>query len=211
MLLGITVLGWIIIAVVYLPLLTVLALLTGRASRRSRVILLGLALLPLVAVVAEAVYVDGRYEALCKNAGINVSRRVTTDGYFDGRDRDWSKSPGDFAKTGFRYIEWQDHSKRYYRIERKNGDVVVVLIEGPGARYSYYPADSDQWLAHLINGTEEQVIDTESQEVLGRITRVYRYPAFVDRLWWQFFDPVPTVCPKMVPSLRESVLVPPTP
>lgn len=211
MFLGITILGWIIIAVVYLPLLPVLAMLTRKASRQSRVLLLSLALLPLVAAVAEAVYVDLRYEALCKNTGIRVSRRITTDGYFDGRDRDWSKSPGDFAKTGFRYIEWQDRSKRYRRIERKNGDVVVGLIEGPAARYSYYPATSDQPLAHLITGTEEQVIDTATREILGRVIRVYRYPAFVDRLWWQFFDPVPTVCPKLAPGLREAVFVPLTP
>jgi hypothetical protein len=210
MLLGITVLGWIIIAVVYLPLLTVLALLTGRASRRSRVILLGLALLPLVAVVAEAVYVDGRFQRLCKAGGVQVVRQVATDGYFDGSS-DWGDWPQEFLKTGFRYIEWKDRETgRYRRIARTDGRVHVSDIAAPTARYRStiqdpaYPTP----VAHLILRKEDTVRDMETDQILGRRTIYYRYPTFVDRAWWRFFDSTPSMCPSTAGDLEKAVLVP---
>jgi hypothetical protein len=211
MFLGITLLGWMIIAVVYLPLLAVLDMWRGkRAGVRGTLVLFGVALLPLGAAVGEALYVDLRFQELCKTGGVEVIRRVETDGYFDGSS-DWTDWPQEFLKTGFRYIEWKDRQTgRYRRIVRTEQQVHVFDIPEPTARYRStiqdpaYPTP----VAHLILRKDDTVRDVETDEILGRRTIYYRYPAFVDRTWSQFFDSTPFMCPRTAGELEKAVIVP---
>lgn len=210
MFLGITFLGWIIIGIAYFPLLLVLALRRRRTGLRGTLILSGLALLPLGAAVGEALYIDWRFQKLCKVGGIQITKRVTTDGYFDG-STDWSNWPEEFLKTGFRYIEWKDRTTgSYRRITMEERRIHVDDIPQPTARYRSTrrePAHPTP-VAHLILRKEDMVIDVETGEILGRRTIFYRYPAFVDRVWWQFFDLTPSMCPPTAGDIEKAVLIP---
>lgn len=210
MFLGITFLGWIIIGVAYFPLVIVLARRGRRSGTRGTVIWFGFALLPLGAAVGEALYVNWRFQQLCTAGGVQVTKRVAVDGYFDN-STDWSNWPEEFLKTGFRYIEWKDReSGRYRRIAREARQVHVYDIPEPTARYrsSLQESAHPTRCAHLILRKEDTVMDVETGEILGRRTIYYRYPSSIDRVWWQFFDSTPSMCPPTAGDLEKAVLIP---
>jgi hypothetical protein len=211
MFLGITVLGWIIIAVVYLPLLAVLAMRRGRgAGRRGTVILFGVSLLLLGAAVGEALYVDWRFRTLCRDAGVQISARPVVEGLF--ADNYYaSLAPEDLnlnrGPSEYHFIEWRDTKGRYWRTEKTDGPKSrTIPIEAPQARYHWHMPLTAQAVGHSIRIREETVVDTVEGKVIGRQLNVYRYPAMVDQLWWGFFDPRPEICGELR-DIRSEVLV----
>ncbi len=211
MFLGITILGWIIIAAVYGPLLIAFALLRRRiGGARAQAPVLAVLLLPLAAAVAEAVYIDWRFRSLCKESGVRVTKRVTAAGYLD-RTTDWSKWPDDFLKSGFQFIEWTDsQAGSYRRIERSDGSWTVREQREPTAQYVFSSRGEEGRINHAVLTKRYTMTDTGTGERLGEYLIVYRYPAALDRLWWRYFDAVPEMCPS-IPVGRDlvrAVLVP---
>ena len=211
MFLGITVLGWIIIAVVYLPLLTVLAMRRGRgAGRRGTVILFGVSLLLLGAAVGEALYVDWRFRTLCRDAGVQISARPVVEGLF--ADNYYaSLAPEDLnlnrGPSEYRFIEWRDTKGRYWRTEKTDGPKSrTIPIEAPQARYHWHMPLMPERAGHSIEVREEAVLDTVERKVIGRRLNVYRYPAFVDQVWWGLFDPHPEICGELYPLLSATLI-----
>lgn len=118
--LGLSVIGWILLALVYVPLSAGFAWLVLRRWR-GRTALLGLIAVviyaPLVAAVTEAGYVEYRWRALCATADFELKRSVVVEGFFDDgcRTDGWDVLRG--GQQGFRFVEWKDKAGRYWRDE----------------------------------------------------------------------------------------------
>jgi hypothetical protein len=206
--LGISVVGWVLIGLVYVPLTVLLrALSRGRWRQHKRAA--GAAAivvyLPLAAGVAEAVYVDQRFKALCATAGLKINRKVVVEGYFvnAASDLNWDEAVKS-ERRGFRFVEWSekplgtplnDPTRKYWRADRvAPGDVRRSAIDAPTARFEYRYARFPSPNGHLIEKREDVIVDRRSGEVIASHVVGYRYRAFIDRIWSQFLDSGPLMC-----------------
>ena len=97
--LGISVIGWALIGLVYVPASIVLLIFAfGRWRSRpgKAAVVAVLVYAPLVAAVAEGMYVDAQFKALCATSGTQVARSVIVEGLYD---------------NGFRKDRWEDSLK----------------------------------------------------------------------------------------------------
>jgi len=199
MFLGISTVGWALIALVYVPLSIVIVVLWRVRWRTRPRLVTALALAaytPLIAAVAEAVYVDTRFKALCATAGTQIKQRVVVEGFYDdGYSREgWETylRPGDFR---FRFVEWKDKHGRIWRSEFvRPGEVNRLPLDRPTARYHWLHPEFSSPDGHLMQRREQTIVDTLTGEVIARQLMGYRYPAFVDRLWSQFMGSGPEIC-----------------
>jgi hypothetical protein len=197
--LGISVIGWVLIGLVYVPLsIFIVVLWRGRwRTKPHEVAALALvAYIPLIAAVAEAVYVDTRFKALCATAGTQIKQKVVVEGFYDDGSRTdgWEiyLRPGDFR---FRFVEWKDKQGRIWRSEAvQPGEVRRVALERPSARYHWLHPEFASPDGHLMERREQTIVDSMTGEVIARQLTGYRYPPFVDRLWSQFMGSGPEMC-----------------
>jgi hypothetical protein len=197
--LGISVIGWSLIGLVYVPASIVLHVFAlgrwrGHPGRVAVVALLVYG--PLVAAVAEAVYVDTRFKALCESGGTEIKQRLVVEGFYDDgfRLESWEV----YLRTGengYRFIEWKDKGGRIWRSERvAPGEVRRVPLDKPTARYHWRNPEFPSPYSHLVQRREETIADSTTGEVIARRLDAYRYPALVDRLWSQFMGSGPEIC-----------------
>jgi hypothetical protein len=185
--------------------------------------------LPLLAAPwAEEAWIAWHFNEACKDAGVKVDRQVEVEGYADGRSQPERKliktgplfkegSPEhlDFEKAGYRFYEdlLKDGGVRH--LERDGGQMMVTILDRPQARYHYKFLDPRQEIpiGRRLNKFGYQIIDSETNEVLGSDTKFERYPNSAEGLWLQFFGPSLRICkgsaPKppasMSPELRYSL------
>ena len=140
--LGISVIGWFLLTVVFVPLSACFAWLALHRwrGRTALIAATGFVLYaPLVAAVGEAAYVEFRWRALCSTAQLEVKRAVVVEGFFDDgfRTDGWDVLRG--GKDGFRYVEWKDTKGRFWRDEgfnestRRRNDCEAQLLFPPSA------------------------------------------------------------------------------
>jgi hypothetical protein len=197
--LGLSRVGWALIGVVYVPLSIFIVLLwRGRWRKKPQWVaaLVLVAYTPLIAAVAEAVYVDTRFKALCSTAGAQIKRKVVVEGFYDDEfNQDgWEihLKPGDFE---FRFVEWKDKKGRVWRSElARPGEVRRLALERPSARYHWRSPEFASADGHLMQRREQTIVDTATGDVIARQLTGYRYPAFIDRLWSQFLGGGPEIC-----------------
>jgi hypothetical protein len=197
--LGISIIGWALLAAVYLPATAGFLWLTRfplREKPRAVRLVVGVLLFaPLMAAVAEAAYVQWRWNHLCANAGLEVKKTVVVDGFYDdgfGSDG-WDILAG--GNSGFRFVEWKDKAGRYWRDEGFNEPKLRrAQIERPTARYHWKNPEFASPIGHLIKRRESTVVDTQTGEVIARGVMGYRYPATIDWLWARFMGGGPSIC-----------------
>jgi hypothetical protein len=201
--LGISVIGWTILALAFAPVL-LLWLYVGRkhgASSGEFILTAIFTGLPFVAAIAEGAWVEYRWRALCATATTEVKRQVVVEGFYD--DGFWSGGWWHirYGKYGFRFIEWKDKQGQVWRSEgfEDPSGIRNVQIERPTARYEWRNPKFPTPIGHLLKRHEETIVDTQSGEVIARSVTGYRYPTFVDALWRGWFDGAPELCG----SLRE--------
>ncbi|HNN45834.1 MAG TPA: hypothetical protein PKN34_07240 [Azospira sp.] len=163
----------------------------------------------LAAPWAEEAWIAWHFNEACKDAGVTVFRQVEVDGYADGTgqyDRksiktgplfnDGSTRQLDFEKAGYRYYEdlLKDGGARH--LEREEGQMMVTILDHPQARYHYKFLDPRQEIpiGRRLKKFGDQVIDSETNEVLGSDTRFVRYPNLAETLWLQYFGPAALSC-----------------
>jgi hypothetical protein len=196
--LGISVIGWILLAVVYVPLSAGFAWLALRRWRGRSALIAAAAVViyaPLVAAVIEAVYVEYRWHALCATAKVEIREIVVVEGFFDDgfRSSGWDDIKG--GTHGYRFVEWKDKSGRLWRSEGFTETTVHTSpIDKPSARYHWRSPPYPTNYGHLLQRHEQTITDTASGLVIARSTAGYRYPAFVDQLWAQFMGGGPEIC-----------------
>lgn len=77
---------------------------------------------------------------------------------------------------------------------------MVAILDKPGARYQvkwhYQPTRYryEEPIGWKLEKSELQVVDRETGEVLGRDTRIVRFPNFMESAWLQFFGPANVGC-----------------
>lgn len=196
--LGISVIGWFLLTVVFVPLSACFAWLALHRwrGRTALIAATGFVLYaPLVAAVGEAAYVEFRWRALCSTAQLEVKRAVVVEGFFDDgfRTDGWDVLRG--GKDGFRYVEWKDTKGRFWRDEGFNESTRRrYQIAQPTARYRWRNPEFASTVGHLLKRRESSVVDTQTGEAIARSVMGYRYPSFVDRLWAQFMGGGPEFC-----------------
>jgi hypothetical protein len=196
--LGVSVIGWSLIGLVYVPLsimLLVFAFGRWRSHRGRAAVVALLVYAPLFAAVAEAAYVDTKFKALCESGRAQIKQQVIVEGFYDDgfSAEAWEDSLKNLER--YRFVEWKDKSGKVWRSERAGpGQVRRVSIAKPTARYHWRNSEFSSPYDHLIDQREETVVDSVTGEVLAHSVTGYRYPAFVDRLWTQFIGSGPEIC-----------------
>lgn len=197
MTLGLSVIGWSILFLVYLPVAAFLTWVGVRRGVRSAAFVLTFLItaVPFAAAIGEAAYVERNWQALCATATTEVKRRVLVEGFYDDgfRTEGWQVLHG--GKSGFRYVEWKDQRGRLWRTEGFSEPTLrTVAIDRPSARYQWRMPQFPVAVGYRLEKREETVSDLQTGEVIGKSVTGYRYPAFVDQLWRRWFDRVPQKC-----------------
>lgn len=191
----ITPFGFIIIGI-YSFGIWVIALVFSRifASFRKRWWILGPPTLAMIALPwGEEIWIASRFKEACSDAGVKVYRQVEVDGFYDSTMRSGYSL---IREKGFAFMEHPSNKKgKVDHIEIEHGEWVTKTIDQPSARYHfkhfYQPKPFQNWVSigWRIDKIQYEVIDTETDEVLGVDVRIKRYPSFAESLWLRFFDP----------------------
>lgn len=210
MFLGVTVIGWFLLGLAFVPAavaLTAWALKRWRTDKVAILVVSVLLLGPLAAMVGEAAYVDWRFRQLCEEAKLTITRKVVVNGFYDD-----GYSTGGWGDTNavlgaYEFVEWRDKQGRIWRTERGEGEKSrTVRIDAPTARYYWRKQQWETPVSHLLWRKEETVIDSATGDVIGKSVIGYRRPPFIDALWLRFFDAPPAMC--MAPgTLRTEALI----
>lgn len=180
-----------------------------RNSRWKRWIVSIVGLPLLAAPWAEEAWIAWHFNQACKDAGVKVVRQVEVEGYADGTSQYDRKSIKtgpllkgdatrqlDFEKKGYRFYEdlLKDGGARH--LEREGGQIVVTILDRPQARYHYKLLDprNEIPIGRRLKKFGYQVIDSETNEVLGSDSRFVRYPNLAESLWLQYFGPTALSC-----------------
>lgn len=163
----------------------------------------------LAAPWAEEAWIAWHFNEACKDAGVKVVRQVEVDGYADGTNQYERKSIKtgplfkddptrqlDFEKQGYRFYEdlLKDGGARH--LEREGNQMMVTILDRPLARYHYKFLDTQQEMpvGRRLKKFGYQVLDSETNEVLGSDTRFVRYPNLAESVWLQYFGPSALSC-----------------
>ncbi|MBS0335718.1 MAG: hypothetical protein JSS40_02660 [Proteobacteria bacterium] len=204
MFLGVTEVGWGLLAVFYLPLAILVLVRVNRALTlplQWKVPSLAIAAgILFVLPVADAAWSSWRMHRLCPEAGLKVLQRVVVDGYFD-EELTWmaypdsTQSKAKYAEAlrakGYRFWEYYNPlKKQYIRIDRTpDGSVIQRFFDRPTARYHY-----KKWmftnLGMGVKRSERHILDSVTREDIASEISISRYPGFVDRLWLGWFGPL---------------------
>jgi hypothetical protein len=197
MFLGISILGWIILAIAYLPVGAILMWIASKRGVRNTAFVVTAVLLslPYAAAIAEAAYVEHKWRALCATAKTEVKRKVVVEGFYDdGFFYDgWTILKG--SSQGFRFVEWKDKEGRIWRTEGFNEpELRTSQIDAPSARYRWHMDRFGTAAGHLLKRSEDTIVDVKTGEVIASHVAGARYPAFADRIWRQWFASSPEEC-----------------
>jgi hypothetical protein len=209
---GIT-LGWLPILVIWLPLcvwlLRMIALgLKPGPIKWATLGLLGLVLLAIP--VGDDAYIQWNFNHLCRDAGMHYEKKIAVDGFYDSTGRSGYAL---IEQRGFRVIEhWDRISAKIERVERVGGDWRVTVLDRPTARYHYKASSQHVFVALQVAKYEAVILDTETDNVVGRRTIYTRYPGWLDSLWLRFFDARGKQCPSSdkAGDLLAAVFIPTT-
>ena len=198
MFLGISAIGWFLLAIVYVPLSIGCVSFWRKRWRYkpAKAFVMAVVLyVPLVLVVGEAVYVEFHWRALCSTARTEVKRKVVVDGFYDDgfRIQGWHVLQG--GENGFSFVEWKDGKGKVWRTEGFNEPALrTVQIERPTARYRWNRSPDPTRVGHLLIRREESIVDSETGEVIALHVTGYRSPPLIDQIWRRWFDNVPFEC-----------------
>lgn len=197
MFLGLSFLGWAILIAAFVPVALLLVWIARRFGWRSRVFAVTtlISSIPFVAAIAEPAYVEYNWRTLCASAKTEVKRKVVVEGFYDDGFfyGGWAILKG--GKNGFRFVEWKDKEGRTWRTEGfSEPELRTVQIEKPTARYHWRTDRFGTPAGHLLKRSEDTIVDVQTGEVIARHVAGARYPAFVDRIWHQWFGSAPEEC-----------------
>lgn len=156
MFLGISIIGWFLLGLVYVPIAIGMAIWAGKRWQRQRrnIVVVGVVLsIPLVAMVIEAMVVNWRFRALCEEVKLTIKRKVVVEGFFDDGGYGSSGHHGDSfdprrldappppaplsggyhsdSLNPYDFIEWRDDKGRIWRTERAEA-ATLTPVPRPG-------------------------------------------------------------------------------
>ncbi|MDY6867055.1 MAG: hypothetical protein SVT56_04000 [Chloroflexota bacterium] len=163
--------------------------------------------------VVEELWIQHKFENLCKDAGIHIQRKVYAYGYFDSSKNDIMKSDRvyknnelykNIKNSGFRYIERKTNNGKVRHIEITNGKISETLLNKPESQYYLINTHNHVPVAHRIVKMQWVIKDMESNEIIGRDTKYARYPSFVESLWVNFIGDGQEICRGTYPNKQDS-------
>lgn len=166
-----------------------------------------IALSLLIAPVIEELWIEHRFDTLCEDAGVHITRKVIINGYYDGTGNGptnigFIKSPQTIAvyeKLGFNFIEYRVGYKlpgnKVSRVERQeNGKWLLSIQSKATARYHLLQPYDHERVGHQVTKSERIIFDNKLNEVIGRGTVYSRYPGWIERLWLQYIGSGQEIC-----------------
>lgn len=226
---GIT-LGWVPILLLWLPfsvwLLRKINLSLKPGPRKWTV--LGMLGLVMVAIpVGDDLYIQWRFNRLCRDAGMHFEKKIAVDGFLD----ETATGPGlagpvtdpqmieSREQSGFRFLErragyvpgnYGTQPTRYSHVEKIHGAWEVSILDQPTARYHYKATSRHERTAFRISKYEDVILDAQFDRVVGRRTIYTRYAGWLDGLWLSYFDARGKQCPPpgKQGDLLTTVLIP---
>lgn len=171
----------------------------------------------LVIPIAEELWIQHRFETLCKDAGIHVKRKVKVDGYFDATKSDLSivdkmysdpKAVDRLRKSGFRFIERRTNHNKVRHLEVESGKIKQMILDKPESQYHVLHTRNHSSVGHQLTKMQWVIIDSQLNEMISRDTRYARYPGFIEGLWIRFLGDGQVFCRGVNPGkskLRSSL------
>lgn len=188
--LGITEIGWILFALIWLPFASLILIFLSRSFNLEKLwkgfVLVVAGFLLCALPVVDAAWSAWWLKEKCPESGLEILDRVTVDGYFD------EELTSSYLKgSGYRFREYPAPFNRgYLRAELKeDGTVAVRKIDHPTARYR-----STKWvsaeISYGVSRSEKRIFDSLLSKDIAKDVVVSSYPGFLDRLWLRWFGPI---------------------
>ncbi len=149
--------------------------------KRAWIVMVPLFLLLYAAPVAEEFWIAWNFGQLCKkDAGIFVYKTVEVEGFYDTTVelRSFNNpalpvTADYYDKGGFQFYELsllddRNRPTRVVHYEKVNGVWTPAVLDHPTAKYHYRWPHMNTSIERGIQKTEWAVIDSQTQEVLGR-------------------------------------------
>jgi len=138
-------------------------------------ITLPLALLAAAAPILNVYSLSMGAQQLCRSqGGLHVYKVVEADGLIGGSIEYWSK-------YGFKYVE-SGGGDKMNRYTMQNGKVVPQRIQEFISRYQFKTGDSHVVVGKYFARSSEQVIDRQTNEILGELVHFSIYPGWLDNI-----------------------------
>ncbi len=124
MFLGISIIGWFLLGLVYVPVTIAMAVWIGKRWRTQRrdIVVVGVVLfVSLAAMVIEAMVVNWRFRTLCDEVKLTITRKVVVEGFYDDggfRSSGQAGAYGSSTLDRYDFIEWRDSKGSIWRTER---------------------------------------------------------------------------------------------
>lgn len=219
--------GMVVIAV-YSFVILLATFLISRPLKRFRWTWFVLAPIMLVLISlpwAEEAWISWHFAEACKDAGVKVYRQVEVEGYLDAlnpKERRYVDvgarlvpQPVDFEQQGYAYYEEALVEGGARRVEREGDRLVASISEKPKSRYvlkrHYQPGPGiyEEPIGWKLQKLERHVIDSQTEEILGRDTIIKRVLPTHEALIAGLFGPPIIICPG--PNVKPFVPPPPFP
>ena len=142
-------------------------------------LVLPLLLLLYVAPIVEELWIAWNFGQLCKrDAGIFIYKTVEAEGFYDATRPTHAgprnqQAAEDLDRGGYRFYEmvfpnYQGGLNKVVHLEKVKGQWLATVLDHPTARYHYRWPHMNSPAGHKLQKIERLVIDTQTQEVLGR-------------------------------------------
>ena len=150
-----------------------------KTRKRIWPVMLPLFLLLYLAPIAEELWIAWNFGQLCKkDAGIFIYQTVEVDGFYDAT-RPTHAGPRtpqaieSYEKGGYKFYELVYRNRKggpnkVVHIEKQDGVWTPTVIDQPTARYHYRWPHMSSSVAHKIVKGERVVVDSQTDQVLGR-------------------------------------------
>jgi hypothetical protein len=153
--------------------------------RQAWIVMVPLFLLLYIGPIAEELLIAWNFGHLCKkDAGIFIYKTVEVEGFYDAT-RPTTPVPRsdqaaqDLDRGGYRFYEmvypdFKGGPDRVVHLEKVNSVWSPTVLDRPTARYHYRANRYGIDVAHGVQRFEDKVVDTQTDEVLGRYVIYYR-------------------------------------
>lgn len=168
-------LSWIMILPVYVAGVLLLGLLwwwLAKVWKKAWIVII--AMLPVLAIAPwwEELSIAWNFGQLCKkDAGSFIYKTVEVEGFYDDTTHWWRQ----LAESDYQFVESREYgTTSLWRVERDGTELKHFKIDHPTARYHYRTLAGHKAVAHQVDKFENIVVDSQTNEVLGRYLNYYR-------------------------------------
>lgn len=179
----------------------------ARGQTWAKIALPVLAIAVLVAPWADEVWIAWRFNELCKDAGVRVVRKVEAAGFYDDTMRSGYELVDQY---GFTFMEHRSGSAgKVEHVQKVDGKWIVSNHDRPTARYHYKRMIEFRDASGIHHEIEvalkimkmgEEVVDSQTGQVIGRNIAYRRSPGWIEGLWIQFLGTGATICSGSAPQ-----------